>query len=41
LSPGISVVTLSAVDKFGKTSEKKFEVVYKEDNQVALVGVSN
>lgn len=37
LSPGVSVVTLSARDKFGKTSEKKFELVYKENKQVALI----
>ena len=28
--PGFSIVTLNARDKFGKTAEKKFEVVYKE-----------
>ena len=29
--PGFSVVTLNAKDKFGKTAEKKFEVVTKEN----------
>jgi hypothetical protein len=29
--PGFSVVTLDAKDKFGKTAEKKFEVVYEEN----------
>jgi hypothetical protein len=37
LLPGLSVITVYAQDKFGKTSEKNFEVVYKENNQVALV----
>ncbi|MDE2030806.1 MAG: hypothetical protein KGI58_00900 [Patescibacteria group bacterium] len=36
LLPGLSVVTLNAQDKFGKTSEKKFEVVYKENKGVAV-----
>ncbi len=31
LLPGFSVVTINARDKFGKTAEKKFEVV-KEEN---------
>jgi hypothetical protein len=29
--PGFSVVTLNARDKFGKTAEKKFEVIYEEN----------
>jgi hypothetical protein len=29
--PGFSIVTLNARDKFGKTAEKKFEIVKKED----------
>jgi hypothetical protein len=29
--PGFSVVTLNAKDKFGKTAEKKFEMVYDGD----------
>jgi len=37
LPPGFSIMTISALDKFGKTSEKKFEVVYKENNQVAIL----
>ncbi len=27
---GLSVITLNAEDKFGKETEKKFEVMYKE-----------
>jgi hypothetical protein len=30
LIPGFSVVTIDAVDKFGKSKEKKFQLVYKE-----------
>jgi hypothetical protein len=37
LLSGVSVLTLNAQDKFGNFAEKKFEVVYKENNQVALV----
>jgi len=37
LLPGFSVMTIDAKDKFGNSAEKKFEVVYKENNQVALV----
>jgi hypothetical protein len=37
LLPGYSVLTLNAKDKFGNYTEKKFEVVYKENNQVALI----
>ena len=29
--PGFSIITLKAEDKFGKTAEKKFEIVMKED----------
>lgn len=29
--PGFSVVTLNAKDKFGKTAEKKFEIVKEKD----------
>jgi len=29
--PGFSIITLNARDKFGKTAEKKFEVVMKKD----------
>lgn len=36
LLPGLSVVTLDAQDKFGKTSEKKFEVMYQENTGVAV-----
>ena len=30
LIPGLSVVTINAEDKFGKSKEKKFEMIYKE-----------
>jgi len=40
--PGFSIVTLNARDKFGKTAEKKFQIVVKEDAKaIALVGYSN
>jgi hypothetical protein len=40
--PGFSIVTLNARDKFGKTSEKKFEVVYEENAKaIAMSGSSN
>lgn len=38
--PGFSVVTLNARDKFGKTAEKKFEVVY-EGNAPAIALLNN
>lgn len=42
LLPGLSVVTLDAQDKFGKTSEKKFEVMYQESTGVAVANeISN
>jgi hypothetical protein len=31
LLPGLSVLTLNAEDKFGKTSEKKMEIMYQKD----------
>jgi hypothetical protein len=31
LLPGLGVVTIDAQDKFGKTAEKKFEVLYQEN----------
>lgn len=34
LLPGLGVVTLDAQDKFGKTAEKKFELVYRESTGV-------
>ncbi len=37
LAPGLSVVTLTAQDKFGKTSLKKFEIYQKENSQVAII----
>jgi len=40
--PGFSVVTLSARDKFGKTAEKKFEVIYEENAPaIAMLETSN
>jgi len=40
--PGFSIVTLNARDKFGKTAEKKFQVVVKENAKaIAMVGFSN
>lgn len=40
--PGFSVVTLSARDKFGKTAEKKFEVVYEGNAPaIAMLETSN
>jgi hypothetical protein len=39
LLPGLGVVTLSAKDKFGNTSRKEFEVVYKDNSQVAMIPV--
>jgi hypothetical protein len=38
--PGFSIVTLNARDKFGKTAEKKFEVVL-EGNAPAIAFKSN
>jgi hypothetical protein len=31
LLPGLGVVTINAEDKFGKTSQKKFELMYAEN----------
>ena len=39
LIPGLSVVTLEASDKFGKSAEKKFEVVYKENTGMVAYNV--
>lgn len=36
LLPGLSIVTINAEDKFGKTKEKKFEVIYEENTGVAI-----
>ena len=33
LLPGLDVISINAKDKFGKSAEKKFEVVYKKDAQ--------
>jgi hypothetical protein len=38
--PGFSIVTLQARDKFGKTAQKKFEIVKKE-NAPAIAFKSN
>ena len=38
---GFSVVTLSAKDKFGKTDEKKFEVMYEESTGAVAIGNTN
>jgi hypothetical protein len=37
LLDGLGVITLDAQDKFGKTAEKEFQIVYQNNNQVALV----
>ena len=37
LLPGLGVMTIHAKDKFGHVSEKKFEVVYKDTSEVAIV----
>ena len=37
LLPGLGVITLTAQDKFGKTADKEFQIVYQQNNQVALV----
>ncbi len=34
LLPGLSVMTINAKDKFGKTSEKKIELMYQENTGV-------
>ncbi|MES2930578.1 MAG: hypothetical protein V4665_02235 [Patescibacteria group bacterium] len=39
LLPGFGVVTLEAQDKFGKTAEKKFEVIYRESAGAIAAGV--
>ena len=31
LPSGLNIITIDAKDKFGKTAEKKFELVYKEN----------
>jgi hypothetical protein len=38
LLPGLSVVTIDAQDKFGKTMEKRFELVYTEQTGVVALG---
>jgi len=39
--PGFSVVTLQAKDKFGKTAEKKFEIVKKENAPAIAMGLGS
>lgn len=44
LIPGFSVITIDATDKFGKSKEKKFQVVYKEGAPLVamlMTGYSN
>lgn len=38
LLPGFSIIGLTAKDKFGKTQEKKFEVVYEESAPSVALG---
>ncbi len=38
LLPGLSVVTIDAEDKFGKSAEKKFEVIYQEATGAVALG---
>jgi hypothetical protein len=38
LLPGLSVVTIDAQDKFGKSAEKKFEVMYEESTGAVALG---
>lgn len=38
LIPGFSVITLNAEDKFGKTAEKKFEIVYEGNTEAVALG---
>lgn len=41
LLPGFSVITINTRDKFGKTKEKKFELVYEQDRSaVAILGTN-
>lgn len=39
LIPGFSVITIDTEDKFGKSKEKKFQLVYKES--IGTVAMSN
>lgn len=41
LIPGLSVITINAQDKFGKSKEKKFQMVYKEGSPVVAFSGSN
>ncbi len=38
LLPGLSVVTINAQDKFGKSKEKKFEVMYEQSTGAVALG---
>lgn len=38
LLPGLSIITLSAEDKFGHTDEKKLEVMYQQNTGVVAIG---
>lgn len=38
LLSGLSVVTIDAQDKFGKVSEKKFEVMYQKNTGAVALG---
>lgn len=38
LLPGLSVVTIDAQDKFGKFTEKKFEVMYQKNTGAVALG---
>ncbi len=38
LIPGLSVVTIDAQDKFGKSAEKKFEVIYQKTTGAVALG---
>jgi len=37
LIDGYSVITIDAKDKLGNSKEKKFEIVYEKNNQLAVV----
>ena len=39
--PGYSIVTIDAIDKFGKSKEKKFPMVYKEASPAVAMNSGN
>lgn len=41
LIPGFSVITIDAKDKFGKSKEKKFQLVYKEESPAVAFSGGN